>query len=221
MDQPRLVLQNSNGNANITPIFSLQNDHTFVGRDTTADFCIKHPFISRKHAEIKKEGTIWTIRDCGSKNGTFVNGSRITEKPVPLNPNDSVAFSPSIEFVFLEAEMIETLLAIPSTGTYGIKLDEKAEDVYVDGILVEPKFSHYEYLFIKKLTEEPDRIHSYDELIRYIYPETDNGEPYVLPIYKDYLTFIKSDISKKIKNIGVARKVIKARTNDGYYLVKP
>ena len=73
---------------------------------------------------------------------------------------------------------------------------------------------------IKKLTEEPDRIHTYDELIKYIYPETDDGNPYVVSIYMKYIQTIKNNIQKKILKFGITREVIKSRVNEGYYLVK-
>ena len=38
---------------------------------------------------LEKEGETWTVRDLNSKNGTFVNGKRITSAP-PLGPNDRV-----------------------------------------------------------------------------------------------------------------------------------
>ena len=130
------------------------------------------------------------------------------------------SFSSEIKYVYLETETVETQSVMLPIGSYGIVIDDKTEDVYIDGIMINPKLGHNEYLFIKKLTEEPDRIHTYNELIKYIYPETDNGDPFVIPTYKKYIQTIKNDISKKISKSEISREVIKARSNDGYYLVK-
>jgi len=35
------------------------------------------PYVSGSHGRIAKSGGDWTVTDCGSTNGTFVNGSRI------------------------------------------------------------------------------------------------------------------------------------------------
>ena len=219
MTQPRLVLQSSSS-SNIPAEYPLDRDHIQIGHDSEAEFVILSPVISRKHAEIFKEGNLFNIRDIGSEYGTFVNGNRITDKPVALKANDVIAFSPAIKYVYLEAEKNETQSVMLPIGSYGIVIDDKTEDVYIDGIMLKPKLEHNEYLFIKKLTEEPDRIHTYDELIKYIYPETDDGNPYVVPIYIKYIQTIKNDIQKKIRMSGISREVIKSRVNEGYYLVK-
>ena len=36
--------------------------------------------VSRRHAEIVREGDAWLIRDAGSSNGTKVNGAGVVEQ---------------------------------------------------------------------------------------------------------------------------------------------
>jgi len=48
-----------------------------VGRAPTSDIPIIDPTISRRHAELHATDKGFLIRDLGSSNGTFVNGSRI------------------------------------------------------------------------------------------------------------------------------------------------
>jgi EAL domain-containing protein (putative c-di-GMP-specific phosphodiesterase class I) len=51
-----------------------------LGRDAAADLVIYCPRVSKAHAEIDlADNTLW-IRDLGSTNGTFVNGTRIQER---------------------------------------------------------------------------------------------------------------------------------------------
>jgi adenylate cyclase len=50
-----------------------------VGRAATSDVPIYDPTISRRHAELTLAPNGAQIRDLGSSNGTFLNGSRITE----------------------------------------------------------------------------------------------------------------------------------------------
>lgn len=45
--------------------------------------------VSGRHAELYVEGDAVCVRDVGSRNGTFVNGTRISG-PVPLGPDDTV-----------------------------------------------------------------------------------------------------------------------------------
>lgn len=71
--------------------YELAGEHVFVvGRAVTSDIPIFDPTISRRHAELKVGATGVHVRDLGSSNGTFLNGSRITE--ATLVANDSITF---------------------------------------------------------------------------------------------------------------------------------
>jgi serine phosphatase RsbU (regulator of sigma subunit) len=45
--------------------------------------------LSREHFALERQGTDWTVRDLGSTNGTFVNGTRITG-PTVLRSRDQI-----------------------------------------------------------------------------------------------------------------------------------
>lgn len=48
--------------------------------------------LSRQHLKFERAETDWMVRDLGSKNGTFVNGARISD-PVRLQPGDRISAS--------------------------------------------------------------------------------------------------------------------------------
>jgi hypothetical protein len=48
-----------------------------VGRAPECDFRLDHESVSRRHAEIWRDGEHWRVTDLGSKNGTFLAGSRV------------------------------------------------------------------------------------------------------------------------------------------------
>jgi DNA-binding NtrC family response regulator len=50
---------------------------TTLGRDSSASMVLEGQAQSRAHAEIRKEGPIHSLRDLGSRNGTFVNGGLV------------------------------------------------------------------------------------------------------------------------------------------------
>lgn len=68
--------------------------NTLIGRDPESSLVLPDPGVSGRHAVLQDRGGSWTLVDLGSTNGTFVNGSKITE--VELRPNDKIAFGPSI-----------------------------------------------------------------------------------------------------------------------------
>jgi len=57
----------------------LSSGTTTFGRDASADVAIDDRGLSRVHFEIAFNGDIAAIRDLQSTNGTFVDGSRVTE----------------------------------------------------------------------------------------------------------------------------------------------
>jgi hypothetical protein len=56
-----------------------------IGRDHDRDFVVLAGSVSREHAELTCDGARSTVRDLGSRNGTFVNGTRVREQ-VELPP---------------------------------------------------------------------------------------------------------------------------------------
>ncbi|MGO8749859.1 MAG: adenylate/guanylate cyclase domain-containing protein [Thermoguttaceae bacterium] len=54
--------------------------HVFIGRSDVCDVVIGGDSISRKHAEIVRDGEGWTLRDLRSSNGTTVGGERVVSR---------------------------------------------------------------------------------------------------------------------------------------------
>ena len=73
-----------------TRALALDRDRFTVGRSSASELCYPEDAgLSRQHLALEKVGETWTVRDLNSKNGTFVNGNRITE-PYSLGPEDRV-----------------------------------------------------------------------------------------------------------------------------------
>src|SRR5437870_3918403 len=91
---------------------AIPGENITLGRASDCTIPIKDRFLSRKHAEIVHERGTWYVRDCGSVNGTLLNGVKIAE-PVPLHPGDRIALGDS-EVVFHSDESTSQLIAIDS-----------------------------------------------------------------------------------------------------------
>ena len=55
----------------------LEQRRSVLGRSRDADVQIEDPNVSRRHAEIVQEGSVWWVIDLGSTNGTEIDGRRI------------------------------------------------------------------------------------------------------------------------------------------------
>ncbi len=63
-----------------------------VGRAVETDCVIPSQNVSKRHAEILIAGDGVFVKDCGSTNGTFVNGQRI-KAPTPVGEGDLIQFA--------------------------------------------------------------------------------------------------------------------------------
>ena len=57
--------------------FLLDHDVTTSGRHPDSDIFLDDVTVSRRHAEFHREGGLFTVRDVGSLNGTYVNRERV------------------------------------------------------------------------------------------------------------------------------------------------
>ena len=59
-----------------------------IGRDKRNHFCFDNCYVSSIHAQLSFDGEAWSIADCKSRNGTFVNWKKITS--TKLFPGDCI-----------------------------------------------------------------------------------------------------------------------------------
>ncbi len=57
--------------------FELDRDTVSLGREVTNTVQVHDTEVSRRHAEIRREGQDYSLIDLGSSNGCFVNGQRV------------------------------------------------------------------------------------------------------------------------------------------------
>jgi pSer/pThr/pTyr-binding forkhead associated (FHA) protein len=68
--------------------FFPSGERTLIGRSPECDIFLDDVTVSRKHAELVRDGDTFTISDLGSLNGTFVNRKRI--ETAQLEDDDEV-----------------------------------------------------------------------------------------------------------------------------------
>jgi len=68
--------------------FAPFDDLTSLGRDALGRVVLAGDDVSRRHAEVRREGPLYIIADGASRNGTHVNGTPVQQ--APLQPGDVV-----------------------------------------------------------------------------------------------------------------------------------
>ncbi len=80
-------------------MFTLARGLTVVGRAPTAQIRLVDDGVSRQHAQIRNDGELLWVTDLESRNGTYVNGTKITSESV-LNDGDKLQVGRAIVLRF-------------------------------------------------------------------------------------------------------------------------
>ena len=95
---PYLIQKNPDGST--LKQWDLRDKPLTVGRGDEVDAKIDDQEISRKHCVISPKGGSYVLEDMDSRNGTWVNGKRVSGER-QLNPNDKIRIGKT-DFVFVE-----------------------------------------------------------------------------------------------------------------------
>ena len=80
--------------------FAVDKDLTSAGRHPDSDIFLDDVTVSRRHAELIRDGEAFRVRDVGSLNGTYLNRERIND--APLHGGDELQIG-KFKLVFLES----------------------------------------------------------------------------------------------------------------------
>lgn len=87
--------------------FALTPGDNVIGRDPSARISLDSLQVSRQHARVRVTELDVTLEDLESRNGTIVNGARITA-PVTLNNGDEITIAPFTLRFWSSAGSVET-----------------------------------------------------------------------------------------------------------------
>ena len=122
---PRLVVKNLKSQDE--QVYNLPQDIITLGRTGACDIELADKSISRKHAEIVKDGDDYFLIDLKSGNGTYLNGKRIrsVEKHL-LRSNDNIKIENyEINFQLLEGGLNKPVEEDTDTDIIEIKMIKK------------------------------------------------------------------------------------------------
>ncbi len=101
---------------------TLTKEEVVVGRRPTCDICLDFDNVSGKHCVLRFMNGFWHVRDLGSSNGTFVNGTKMMSDQV-LMPEFELSIAGHLFTIDYEPHGPQSL-----TESHGV-LDEDLVDV--------------------------------------------------------------------------------------------
>ncbi len=84
----------------LSPAYVFVSSELTVGRDVSNLICVPEQAVSRQHARFYLRDDRWMLQDLGSRNGTMVDGTYITD--IELEPNHEIRVGDAI-FKFLDS----------------------------------------------------------------------------------------------------------------------
>lgn len=153
--------------------WTLEKDVVVIGRGGGCDVILPERPVSRRHAEIRREGNRYLLRDLGSKNGTCLNGQEI-DGPVPLQDGDEIQIALRVKLLFVGVDATVPLVLDDTKGP-GLRLDKVARQVWVHGQELTPPLSPAQYRALELLCDGEGRVCSRDEIVNAVWGEEESA----------------------------------------------
>jgi pSer/pThr/pTyr-binding forkhead associated (FHA) protein len=142
-------------------VHNLVAEISSIGREDDCTVVVACDGVSRRHAEVRWDGQDYVLTDLHSKNGTFLNGARLTS-PQPLQHGDVVTLpcQPAVHLTFeVSAATITVdtaqLGSIPSgppvpraAPVLDLRIDTRTAQVWARGKLVQLTAKEYQVLAV-------------------------------------------------------------------------
>lgn len=150
-------------------------DHILIGRGDDSDIVVNDRQVSRHHAIFEYNNGVSRIKDIGSKNGTFVNGEKLTGSR-QLFEKDVVQIALFQSFLYLESDATLPLADFPPEfqNLLRIRVDEGSKRVWVRGAEVTPAFSTQQFALLAFLVRKSGEVISRETLIQAVWGDEAN-----------------------------------------------
>ncbi len=160
------------------PSWVVDRPEMVLGRDDGCDIVIPVRQISRQHVRILLEGGACVIEDMRSKNGTWVNGYRLTGMR-QLEDGDEIRIAKDIRLRFVgsgaTAPSTTHVLpdVIPSGAMTGLRmrLDPESREVVIRGEAVDPPLSLPQYRLLEMLFANQGGVCSRQDVMVAVWPD--------------------------------------------------
>ena len=179
--QPEAFLVVRSGTQDIEREALTQSRH-IIGRRLPADIAFDNEYVSGSHAEITYDGAQYALRDLGSKNGTFLDGEPVGDRPAPLRSGARIDLGRAavvLTFQLADATTTQTasdfgLDGAPSDQSW-LEVQSEARTVLVNGHAIQTPLSPKAFDLLRLLYERRGAACSWADISREVWPERDGA----------------------------------------------
>jgi DNA-binding response OmpR family regulator len=175
-----------------------------IGRGSSCTLVVELPLVSRVHARISHDGSRFMLADAGSVNGTYLNGTRLSE-PAPLMHGDRIGLAdaaPALEFYDPDSTRV---------SPHQLRLDIERQQFYFEGSTLD--LTRSEFKLLLHLRANSGRLCTRASCVRAVWHSEQAVESYRAAL--DQLVY---QIRTKIAQLNPRVDLIDTVRGEGYML---
>lgn len=191
----------------------LGDDRFTIGRAEDNDLVLNDKTVSRYHAEISCLRAQYFLTDRESRNGTFVNDSRLEPgSSYHLADGDRIQVADGASLVFRNE--LATQAASANIPAAGLVLDADSRKVWVDGTLLEPPLSPQQFEFLLLLYKNANQVCSREMVVQAVWSDEDTTG-----VTEEMVDALASRVRKRIREAGSSHIYIVTMRGHGFKFV--
>lgn len=150
----------------------LDSEELIIGRSKDCGLIVPDRQVSRHHARIRRTERRYLLEDLGSKNGTHLNGTEVTEG-VLLQDGDEIQIALALKLVYVGIEATLPLKSadLSQLGLGRLRMDPRAHRVWLGQAEIEPPLSPPQFRLLSLMYENPDRVVTREQIVESVWPE--------------------------------------------------
>ncbi|GCE04597.1 FHA domain-containing protein [Dictyobacter aurantiacus] len=112
--------------------FNITRPITNLGREPGNDIVISDPSVSRHHAQIMWNGSVWSIKKTAAQNSITLNQREVNQSP--LNDRDTIGLGQGTTFLFLVAESARPTPPVTERGSASNQAPPMVPPAYANSV---------------------------------------------------------------------------------------
>ncbi|MEJ2149031.1 MAG: FHA domain-containing protein [Chloroflexota bacterium] len=199
----------------------MHNDEIVVGRGSHCQIVIPERRVSREHIRIWREQDRYFVEDLDSKNGTHVNAVKLDEVH-ELEEGDEIQIALCVKIRFIGSEatvplsLEEQEQESMSLSQRGLVLDTKKRQLTINGRLLQPQLSLYQYRLLELLVRLNGNVCTREEVIHAVWPDAAEAG-----ISEQAIDALVRRLRDRLTELSPDHQYIRTVRGHGFQLIQP
>ncbi len=152
--------------------WTIETAEFVIGRGSDCNLVLPERQVSRHHVKIHREPGKFVLEDLGSKNGTHLNGQRVSGRAV-LQDGDEIQIALAVKIVFVGTDATVPLSFEPPEPEKPLAINDAKRSVRIKGEELDPPLSLAQFRLLELLFNAEGAVCSRDDIVEVVWPGTE------------------------------------------------